>query len=212
MKNLGTLTIIDPLHVLINGIVIESDIEKDLTIFLEIVRETYSKYQYIEKILEETEVFIRNSNCKSIKFTQLRALGMALHNGVYLSNSILNRNLNQFLYVVYHEIAHQYQYKKYTPEYIYGIYSEDTPSIEGGKLLLSIENTADELSVRKIRKLVQKGWLPSIPIHKFYSSVSISSATQIVQGVKEDLKEQGLTEVEDISNYFYNKYQIQTKN
>ena len=80
--------------------------------FLIKVMETYPN---TGRFIDNIETFIKNSNCKKIEVAKFKypALGLAVHNGVLFNEVIFKQELPDFLFIIFHEIAHQYHYKKY---------------------------------------------------------------------------------------------------
>lgn len=194
-----------------NLFLVESTISSDIDIIKERIRSKFYAIDNLEDILDEIEIFIINSNCKSIRIAPLKALGMALHSGVVLNPSVFNGSLIQLLYVIFHEIAHQYQYKKYGDDMLFKMFKEDLPVEEGGKLMKKLEYVADEFAIRKIqqfmhKRLIPPGKLPS----KVYLSVSPSYFTGFVKRIKDELIANGITDKDSFARYFYDKFQIST--
>jgi hypothetical protein len=72
-------------------------------------------YPSLENHIDIIKKFIEKSGCKkiSIRPFKIGALGMSLSNGVVLNpTSVYAKSIEHTLYVLFHEIAHQYQYKK----------------------------------------------------------------------------------------------------
>ena len=82
------------------------------------------QYEISDEIREFLFDFISNSDCKKIEFANFKmgVMGIALHSGVMINKMILSRNLEFLLFVIFHEIAHQYQFKKYGKDIMYNCY------------------------------------------------------------------------------------------
>jgi hypothetical protein len=96
--------------------------------FIGMVIQSYPEVEEYKDIIKK---FIEQSGCPKIevtKFENIPAGGLALHDKVVFNQNIFtNRKLPEFLYIVFHEIAHQFQYKKYGAELIYKIYTGELP-------------------------------------------------------------------------------------
>jgi hypothetical protein len=106
--------------------------------FLIQVMETYPE---TEGFIDNIESFIKNSNCKKIEVAMFKypALGLAVHNGVLFNEVIFKQQLPDFLFIIFHEIAHQYQYKKYGDEKMYEFYLDETDVKEAAIAMKKIE-------------------------------------------------------------------------
>ena len=165
------------------------------------------RYPEVKNFKTDLENFIINSDCKKIEFASFKfpAQGAALHNGVLINKATLNKPLSFVLFVIFHEIAHQYQYKKYGEELMYKVYTDEISVEEAAKFMKNIEETADEFADRKCREYIKLGYIKSVTFQKFYKSVNLNYFSSFINGVKSDLKTKQLKSPDEISQYFYNK-------
>jgi hypothetical protein len=166
-----------------------------------------NRYPEVENFKEELERFIINSGCKKIEFADFKhmALGAALHNGVLINNFVLSKPLSDILFVIFHEIAHQYQYKKYGEELMYQVYTDEISVEEAAKFMKNIEETADEFADRKCREFVKQGHIKSASFNKYYNKINLNYFVAFISAVKSELKSKQLKSPDEISSYFYNK-------
>ena len=120
-------------------------INEETTNLVDFVETLKSTYEMSDELADFVVDFIEKSNCQKIEFADFKyyALGVALHNGVLINNVVLNRSLEFALFVIFHEVAHQYQYKKYGEEKMYELYKDEISIEEGAKFMKEIELTAD---------------------------------------------------------------------
>lgn len=115
--------------------------------------------------------FIKKSECKDIKIKKFRGsqLGISLHDGVVINEKLLGTTLSLVLFVLYHELTHQLQFKKYGVDNMY-LFLSDVSDDEVSDTLLKREIVADRLSSIKIFQLQKKGLITKdftpIQIHK----------------------------------------------
>ena len=123
--------------------------------FLIKVMETYPN---TGRFIDNIETFIKNSNCKKIEVAKFKypALGLAVHNGVLFNEVIFKQELPDFLFIIFHEIAHQYQYKKYGDEKMYEFYLDETDVKDAAIAMKQIEIIADEFASRKVREFINQ--------------------------------------------------------
>lgn len=175
-----------------------------LSDFLETLR---SNYDMSNELVDFVGDFILNSNCNKIEFAKFKypALGAALHNGVLINNILLDRPLEVTLFAIFHEIAHQYQYKKYGIEKMYEFYNDEISVAETSKFMKEVETIADSFASRKIRELQKMGLINKnyVPI-EMYKNVSETQLEYFINKIRSQLRSGGITSPDDISEFYYN--------
>jgi len=180
--------------------------------FLDRIMETYPETkEYIDKI----KSFIENSNCKKIEVSHFKhpAMGLALHNGVLFNERIFQFPLSSFLFIISHEIAHQYQYKKYGDDKMYEFYLGNIDVKEAAESMKKIEIIADEFATRKVREFIKVGLIDKEDrrvVNGVYHNVPLSHFENLISQTKEKLKEKNKLNFDDIADYFYNMVKINT--
>jgi hypothetical protein len=175
-----------------------------ITIFLNKIQ---SEYDISDSLYVEMLDFIEESGCKKIEFAKFNypALGLALHNGVLINSNMIGNNLSFLIFVIFHEVAHQFQFKKYGDKIMYGVYSGDVSIDEAAKFMKQTEEVADEFSMRKIRELQKKGLIDdNYRANSPYRNISVQSIKSMIIRFRDDLKSKNITSPNDISKYFYN--------
>jgi hypothetical protein len=172
--------------------------------FIETLR---SNFNMSDELVGFVRNFIENSNCNKIEFAKFKyaALGAALHNGVLINNVVLNSSLEVALFSIFHEIAHQYQYKKYGIEKMYEFYNDEISVIETAKFMKEVETVADSFASRKIRELQKMGLISRnfVPI-EIYKNVSESQLAFFINNIRSQLRSKNITSPDDISEFWYN--------
>jgi len=172
--------------------------------FIETLR---SNFNMSDELVGFVRNFIENSNCNKIEFAKFKysALGAALHNGVLINNVVLNSSLEVALFSIFHEIAHQYQYKKYGIEKMYEFYNDEISVIETAKFMKEVETVADSFASRKIRELQKMGLISRnfVPI-EMYKNVSESQLASFISNIRSQLRSKNITSPDDISEFWYN--------
>ena len=172
--------------------------------FIETLR---SNFNMSDELVGFVRNFIENSNCNKIEFAKFKysALGAALHNGVLINNVVLNSSLEVALFTIFHEIAHQYQYKKYGIEKMYEFYNDEISVIETAKFMKEVETVADSFASRKIRELQKMGLISRnfVPI-EMYKNVSESQLASFISNIRSQLRSKNITSPDDISEFWYN--------
>jgi len=117
----------------------------------------------IQRVFDET-------GTKNIKFDTFKipALGLSTPDGVILTkNLLLGTDFYHFLFVLFHELAHQYQYKKYGNKAMLDIYFDEMSLDDAAKFMLNVEHVADEYAVRKLKQIIRKGLIPDTLVTKY---------------------------------------------
>jgi hypothetical protein len=175
-----------------------------ITIFLNKIQ---AEYDISDSLYTELMEFIEKSNCKKIEFAKFNypALGLALHNGVLINSNMIGDNLSFLIFVIFHEVAHQFQFKKYGDKIMYGVYSGDVSIDEAAKFMKHTEEVADEFAMRKIRELQKKGLIDNnYRANSPYRNISVQSIKSMIIRFRDDLESKNITSPNDISKYFYN--------
>jgi len=182
-------------------------INEETTNLVDFVDTLKSRYDMSDELVDFVVDFIEKSDCQKIEFANFKynALGVALHNGVLINNIVLSRPLEFALFVIFHEVAHQYQYKKYGEEKMYELYNDEISLDDGAKFMKEIELIADNFASRKIRQLQKMGLIDGKFISpEFYKNVPESQIVNLIKSLRIQLSGRNITSPDDISNYFYN--------
>jgi len=87
---------------------------------------TLENYPEIIEYWDVIEKFIRDSECKKIEIEPIKiGIAVSMINGVIFNKNIFSLPITEFLFTIFHEIAHQYQYKKYGIEKMTSFYSDN---------------------------------------------------------------------------------------
>ena len=169
-----------------------------LDTFIESMIDIYPK---LESYRDRIEDFINKSDCKKIRFEHFRAAaGFSLFDGVVINSGVLGYfSTNKFLYALFHEIAHQYQYKKYGEEKMYDFYLGEIPIENLAKFMQSCELTADRFAIGKLRQLGFKWTEKGV-----YDDVPLSHFIKFIEEIRGKVKEKGITDYRKISEFLYN--------
>ena len=78
---------------------------------------SFASYPEIIEFWDVIENHIQKSGVKKIELGKLRmGIAVALINGIIFSENVFKQPLPLFLFSVFHEFAHQYQFKKFGKE------------------------------------------------------------------------------------------------
>lgn len=168
----------------------------------EFMSQVVDAFPEAENMKDEIKSIIEKSNCPKIEFKSIGVLGFALHNGIVLSSSLLGYSFEKFLSVLFHELAHQFQFKKYGNKVMYKLYEEKTSLDEGANFLIHTEMVANRFSKHKLMELKRMGKINNLPYMPI--SVSESGLKEQLNDMKKFVKENNIDNREDISEILFN--------
>ena len=171
-----------------------------------------ARYPQTEKFIGDIKSFIENSDCKKVEVAKFKypALGLALHNGVLFNEVVFNQPLPNFLFIIFHEIAHQYQYKKYGDDKMYEFYLGEIDVKDAAIAMKEIEMIADEFASRKVREFVKLGFIsqPNNLALLQYKNVPLPHFEALISQTKQTIKDKGVSSFDDIADIFYNMIKV----
>jgi len=159
------------------------------------------------ELLGDVMSIIERSGCPSIRFEKLRgALGISLTTACVVNSSTLSDTIQQLFYVIFHEIAHQYQYTKHGEEFAEAVYFGNGDPEVGARLLLKIENTADRYAYRIVKHLFKKHGLPfnERTFYLLYKHQSPESVSTYINSLRSIISQNNLTNVHEVNDLIYN--------
>jgi hypothetical protein len=165
---------------------------------LETFPEVQSYWHYIEKFIVESET-------KKIEIHNIKVgIAVSLYSGVIFTEKVFKQQINNFLFTVFHEFTHQYQFKKYGIEKMLELYSDRISFEDGAILMKQIELVADEMATRKLRELQKKGFLSQSPLPKgIYKDIPLTSFVSTIKNLKSQVKDLGLKSSYELNDIFY---------
>lgn len=178
----------------------------------EVINKIKETYKISDEFLDVIKQFILNSDCKKITFEPIKmGDGVSLSDRVILHPKILKNGLPKFLFILFHEIAHQYQFKKYGGEKMYDCYVGKIQIKDACKLMKNVELVADEFASRKMREFAKLGFISEndTTYKGFYKDIHPDNFYMLISGVKDMIKKQRLSNPEEISEFFYNYIKVE---
>ena len=175
----------------------------------DVIEQILQKFPQLEPHINRIKNDIEKSGCQNIEFANIKSsgiLGMALHDKLVLSPRVLNNSLDEFIFILFHEIGHEYQFKKYGAQKMLDIYFGEISDEEGARFLKKTEDVADEFGIRKVREYFKLGILGknSLSIHGQHKNISMGMYVQQVKQIKHMIKSEGFTTAEEASEFMYN--------
>lgn len=175
--------------------------------FLTTIKNVFQpRYSNIDEILTSVKSFIEQSKCPAIKFERITgALGISLTDICIVSDRALNSSLSYLLYIIFHEISHQYQYSKYGEKFVQDIYNDEMPLEDAARKLKRVEYVADRYAIMKVKRLYNEHIPDGKPaIRSFYKNISIAGFANQLRQIRKLARQQNLTDIDDINEMIYN--------
>ena len=118
-----------------------------------------STYPELKQAKNMLQSFLDESKVQIIEIRNIKsgASGVSLHDKVVIHSRILKRPVYRALYIIFHEIAHQYQYKKYGVKKMYSFYNNKISLQEAVNFMKKCEDTADRFAISKLKQLKRSG-------------------------------------------------------
>lgn len=154
----------------------------------------------------EIEEFINKSGCKSITFEELNTKcgGISTPEECIISTIILQFPKEILLYILFHEIAHQYQYQKWGKNLMMNAYTI-LPIEDAVKSLLFIESIADRFAILKLRSIIGN---ENIPPYRYYGCTNLEFFKEYISNLRNSIDENDATDIESINEIIYLRYKI----
>lgn len=158
-----------------------------------------------ENTILELIDFIVSSGCRAIEFRKMsnRAMGISKTDVCILNYDVLKIPDEYALYIILHEVAHQYQYRKHGKNLVLDVYLESTPLDDAAKKLLLVEQIADRLAIAKLNWILKENNIKlSQPIISRY--LGLTDLTQIknhLNKIRKEISEKDLSTIEEINDH-----------
>ena len=186
--------------------------------FILMIVSYYDVFKYNPEWSAKIKEFIEKSGCQKIEFSdfQYPSLGVALMNGVLINKKILGKKLGFLLYVIFHEIAHQFQFKKYGANVLYNVYYDESNIDDAAKYIYEIELIADEFASRKVREFVKLGIInKNYVAPQIYKKTPVVAIKNFIEDIRTKMKKnfpEGNMSNEQIAEFIYNMVKLKTTN
>lgn len=181
-----------------------------LNVFIETLKNKYAKHL---NVIEDLKDFIIRSGCKAIEFDTLYgASGISKTDKCVIADKILNNRIEDALYVILHEISHQYQYMKYGKNVMWDAYKSKIDIEEAVDLLMNIELVADRLAILKTNDLLKSNGVENYSkITPFYPNVSRSFFKSHLERLRKSIKDKQIDSIEGVNNMMHDGLKIKPK-
>jgi hypothetical protein len=178
----------------------------------EFVKTIVDKYNISDELKNEIVNTIKSADTKKIKFQPIKmGAGLCLGDRLVMDPVTLRYSLGKFLFILFHELAHQYQFKKYGQEKMLELYNDEIDIKDAAKFMADVEMVADEFAFRKMKNLERRGMVKVKPndIIKGYENVSSDMLEHMIRSFRNELRKNNVTGAQKISEFLYNMVKIE---
>lgn len=178
----------------------------------EFIKTIVDKYNISDELKNEIVNTIKSADTKKIKFQPIKmGAGLCLGDRLVMNPVTLSYPLGKFLFILFHELAHQYQFKKYGQEKMLELYNDEINIKDAAKFMADVEMVADEFAFRKMKNLERRGMVKVNPndIIKGYENVSSNMLEHMIRSFRNEFRKNNVTGVQKISEFLYNMVKIE---
>ena len=178
----------------------------------EFVKTIVDKYNISDELKNEIVNTIKSADTKKIKFQPIKmGAGLCLGDRLVMNPVTLSYPLGKFLFILFHELAHQYQFKKYGQEKMLELYNDEIDIKDAAKFMADVEMVADEFAFRKMKNLERRGMVKVNPndIIKGYENVSSDMLEHMIRSFRNEFRKNNVTGAQKISEFLYNMVKIE---
>lgn len=180
-------------------------VNNSLEVFLDIL---IRKHPHLESSRGFFWKTFDNSGVVSIEINSLRfGVAVSLPKIIIVAPKVLNIELNHLLFTLFHEIAHQYQFKKYGVENMLKIQMGRMDRESSISFLRQIETVADEYAERKLREMKKLNFLPQTEIipKGFYKTLKDQDYEKMIDVSKKLLEGEDIKDHKNVSKILQRK-------
>jgi hypothetical protein len=167
-----------------------------------------NKHPFLERSRDFFLETFNQSGLSSIEIHPIKyGAAVSLGNRIVISSNVMNGHSLPLLFTIFHEIAHQFQYKKMGAEKMFKLYTGELSPQEAIDFMRNVEIVADEYATRKIRKMISLGLIPKpmeVP-QGFYKHYTDAQFNQIIKMILQYLEGEDISDPERISEIVFNK-------
>lgn len=160
-------------------------------------------------LIQDLENYIIESGCSKLKFEKLsdKAAGLSFYDECILNYDILNLQYEYTLYIIMHEIAHQYQYKKHGKDIALDIYKSETDVNQAVEKLLYLESEADSVAIETLNEFIAKHKIKSSVkiIPRYLNNTNTDYFKNYITKIREEVINNNYSSIDDINKYMYNR-------
>lgn len=172
--------------------------------FIKILKDTFKIHH---DVIDDLKDYILKSGCKAIEFDTLYgASGISKTDKCVIADKVLKRPIENALYVILHEVSHQYQYSKYGKNVMWDSYNSNIDIEKAVDLLMNIELVADRLAIVKTRHLLDSNGVKDYkPVTAVYPKMSRQYFKNHLESLRKNVKDKDIQNVDGVNNMMHDE-------
>ena len=154
-------------------------------------------------LLKDLFYFIMNSGCPDIGFEKMsdRAMGISKTDKCIINTKVLSLPIEYLLYIILHEVSHQYQYKKHGKNLVLDVYLESLDLEKAADKLLRIEKIADRLAIKKLKELLIRNGIERSVQPRYLGKTDSVYIKTYLEKIRKGIILNQLKTIEEINDY-----------
>ena len=181
-----------------------------LDTFIKTLKETFKDHL---NVIDDLKEYILNSGCEAIGFDTLYgASGISKTDKCVIADKILNKPIENALYVILHEVSHQYQYSKYGKDVMWDSYNSNIDIEKAVDMLMNIELTADRLAIIKTKHLLDSNGVKNYKnVTAVYPKMSRQYFKSHLESLRKEVNDKEMKNVDDVNNAMHDELKKKPK-
>lgn len=172
--------------------------------FIKTLKDTFKENH---SVIDDLKDYIVKSGCEAIGFDTLYgASGISKTDKCVISDKILSRPIENVLYVILHEVSHQYQYSKYGKDVMWDSYNSNIDIEKAVDLLMNIELVADRLAIIKSKHLLDSNGVKNYKqATAVYPKMSRQYFKNHLESLRKSVSDKNISNVDGVNNMMHDE-------
>tara|TARA_B100000963_G_scaffold349061_1_gene357539 strand:- start:20584 stop:21378 length:795 start_codon:yes stop_codon:yes gene_type:complete len=178
--------------------------------FINTLKENFKEYH---SVIDDLKSYILKSGCEAIGFDTLYgASGISKTDKCVIADKVLKEPIEKALYVILHEVSHQYQYSKYGKNVMWDSYNSNIDIEKAVDLLMNIELVADRLAIIKTKHLLDSNGVKNYKeVTAVYPKMSRQYFKSHLESLRKSVNDKKIEDVDGVNNMMHNKLKEKPK-
>ena len=172
--------------------------------FIKTLKDNFKSHH---NVIDDLKDYILKSGCKAIEFDTLYgASGISKTDKCVIADKILKRPIENALYVILHEVSHQYQYSKYGKNVMWDSYNSNIDIEKAVDLLMNIELVADRLAIVKTKHLLDSNGIKDYKqVTAVYPKLSRQYFKNHLESLRKNVKDKDIQNIDGVNNMMHDE-------
>jgi hypothetical protein len=172
--------------------------------FIKTLKDTFKDHH---NVIDDLKDYIVKSGCEAIGFDTLYgASGISKTDKCVIADKILSRPIENALYVILHEVSHQYQYSKYGKDVMWDSYNSNIDIEKAVDLLMNIELVADRLAIIKSKHLLDSNGVKNYKqATAIYPKMSRQYFKSHLESLRKSVNDKDISNIDGVNNMMHDE-------